>query len=137
MLTRCRARREGDEFACSCGKRWAADDSDPPACAGTPAEIALAVCREVLARPRTGIVQKNHEERRRLMPNIAGVNDIVTDTPINIYPPPKAVEPLTFDQIEDAFPESNPLVNGEINAQWLHEFAQEIHRRYAQAASPL
>jgi len=64
VLTPCPVRREGDEIACTCGKRWAADDPDPPICATappadtaaprakTPAEIALATCRAVLARPR-------------------------------------------------------------------------------------
>jgi len=31
-LNTCRKRREGDEFACMCGLRWAADDPDPPRC---------------------------------------------------------------------------------------------------------
>ena len=31
-LNTCHKRREGDEFACICGLRWAADDPDPPRC---------------------------------------------------------------------------------------------------------
>lgn len=31
-LNDCRKRREGDEWACYCGLRWAVDDDDPPLC---------------------------------------------------------------------------------------------------------
>lgn len=51
----CEARREGDEFACACGKRWGVDDPEPPACSRarhifspTPATVAA---RAEIVRP--------------------------------------------------------------------------------------
>ena len=44
---------------------------------------------------------------------------------------------LTFDQIEDAFPEEGLFSHDEsggvvASAQWLHDFANNIHRMYGQ-----
>jgi hypothetical protein len=43
-------------------------------------------------------------------------------------------EPLSFEQVEDCFPDgSDTDENGRCvcSAQWLHDFAQEVHRRYS------
>jgi len=52
----CEARREGDEFACACGKRWAVDDVDPPACARArhifpPTPATVAARQEIIRSP--------------------------------------------------------------------------------------
>ena len=63
----CEARREGDEFACACGKRWAVDDVEPPACtrarhifSPTPATVAA---RQEIVRPPEPV-----KERRLPLP---------------------------------------------------------------------
>jgi len=52
----CEARREGDEFACACGKRWAVDDVEPPICSRSrhvfsPTPATVAARREVVFPP--------------------------------------------------------------------------------------
>ena len=61
----CEARREGDEFTCPCGVRWAVDDADPPDCRRkrhvVPATPATVAARKEFVAPDEPI-------KRRKMP---------------------------------------------------------------------
>lgn len=61
----CEARREGDEFTCPCGVRWAVDDADPPDCR-RKRHVAPATPATVAARKE--FVAPDEPIKRRKMP---------------------------------------------------------------------
>jgi hypothetical protein len=42
---------------------------------------------------------------------------------------------MTFDEVEDCFPDGELTVNGDISAQWLHDFAQAVAAKEREACA--